>query len=486
MKLTFIDFIYTVPIWSLVLFSFLPLLVKAVSKNKEMRRFITSSIAFMGFLFSSVSLVFLEFKPQFLFSSLLRLDQFSWITTHILVLLSVLTLPLFLSKKNHIVSDKNFSEYIFLFMNSVVGLILLVWSNNLLASFIAVEHFSLCFYLMIPLARDRMSSIESGLKYFVLGSTAGVIFLLGIALIYIAMGSLNFSILFSQSEILSSISPIFLLGFALICLAVLFKVSIFPFQFWLPDVYQASATPLAGFMAGAVKASVFVFLLKFIFFGGFVSQGDMKITSLLEWLAVLSFLVGHISALTQKNLKRLLIYSSIAHAGYIITALLNPSLFSVSSLIYYIVFYGVINFGALTFVMFFEGDKITGMEIQDLSGLYKTHPFYAVIFSWFLLNLAGLPPTAGFFAKFFIFESLVQKSKLWLLFWAVIGSALALYYYLKPLVVMYSDSSNQKPIFKNNIWMTGCFIAQFIISIVLMIFVGGVHEWIVHFWLIEK
>lgn len=485
MNLTFIDFMYTAPLWGLALFSFLPLLAKAIAQDREIKKIVSAAIAFVGLAFSSLSLIFIELKSKILFSGILRLDQFSWITTHILVLLGLFTLPLLVVKKNHVVLDKFFSEYIFLFMNSVLGLLLLVWSNHLLSSFIAIEHFSLCFYLMIPMARGRVSSIEAGLKYFVLGSAAGVIFLLGMALIYVSIGSLNFSVLFSQADVLMGVSRFFLLGFSLVCLAVLFKTAIFPFQFWQPDVYQTSATPLTGFMTGAVKSAVFVFLLKFVFFGGFVSQSEMSIMSLFQWLAVLSILIGNISALLQKNFKRLLIYSSIAHAGYIMTVLLDPSLFSVSSLIYYIVFYSIVNFGALTFIMFFEGGRITGMQVEDLAGLYKTKPVYAGLLTWFLLNLAGIPPTSGFFAKFFIFESLIQKSNLWMLFWAVIGSALSLYYYLKPVAVMYSDS--KKPAeFKNNKWITGVVIAQFSLSVIMMIFVGGLQEWITRFWILIK
>ena len=161
-------------------------------------------------------------------------------------------------------------------------------------------------------------------------------------------------------------------------------------------------------------------------------------------MAVMTLLVGHVSALLQKNLKRMLIYSSIAHAGYMIMTLFDIHLFNAAGLIYYLAVYSVTNFGALAFLMFFEKDNITsGVSIEEIKGLYKTHPVYSLMFTWFLLNLAGLPPSAGFFAKWFIFESLIQGGFLWMLFWAIVGSALGLFYYLRPVACLYSDSEKK-------------------------------------------
>ena len=472
------DLIHTMPLWSLALFSVLPLLIKAIAKNKEMHRGVVCLIAFCGFCASGISLMWTHTQSHiFLFDKLLRLDPFSEIVTYLLIAMGLCTLPLLLAKKNHVVSDRFFSEYIFLFMNGVLGLLLLAWSNHLVTAFVAVEHFSLCFYLMIPLARDRVPSMESALKYFILGSVAACIFVLGIALIYSANGALDFITLLEQSKTLTEASRFFLLGVSFVCVAALFKVAIFPFQFWLPDVYQGSATPLTGFMASAVKISVFLFFLRFLSFSETIVHSELAISALFQWLAVGSILIGNISALMQKNLKRMLIYSSIAHAGYMMMIFLNIDALSIASLIYYLVFYGVVNFGAMAILMFFERDQITGIQVDDLKGLSYKKPAYAFVLTWFLLNLAGLPPTAGFFAKVFIFESLVGVNLLWMLFWAIIGSALGLFYYLRPIVRIYTPADGN--MFKNNEWVAGCVIILFIFSILLVLFTGPFYTWII-------
>ena len=478
MQVNIHDLIYTMPLWSLALFSVVLLLIKAIAKNKEMRKIIVCLIAFLGFCVSGVGLIWTRVQSHtFLFDTLLRLDPISEMVTYLMMAIGMCTLPLFLAKKNHVVSDRFFSEYIFLFMNSILGLLLLAWSNHLIVAFVAVEHFSLCFYLMIPLARDRLPSMESALKYFVLGSVAACIFALGIAMIYASNGALDFVTLLEQSKTLVRVSRFFLLGVSFVCIAALFKIAIFPFQFWLPDVYQGSATPLAGFMASAVKISVFLFFLRFLSFSETIVHSELAIASLFQWLAIGSILVGNISALMQKNLKRMLIYSSIAHAGYMMMIFLNIDVLSIASLIYYLIFYGMINFGAMATLMFFEKDQITGVQVDDLKGLSQKRMAYSFVLTWFLLNLAGLPPTAGFFAKVFIFESLVGANLLWMLFWAVIGSAIGLFYYLRPIVKIYTPSEGT--MFKNNEWVAGCVIILFIFSILLVLFTGHFYTWII-------
>ena len=485
MNISITDLIYTLPLWSLALFSFVPLLTKALSKNKEMRPLWTSSFASLGFLFSGASLFIIGHKNIFLFSKLLRLDHSSWFFSLVILFWAASCLLLFIDKNNHVTPKKFFSEFIFLFINSTLGLCLVMWSNSLISAFIAIEHISLCFYLMIPLARDHKSSIESGLKYFILGSVGAAIFLLGISFIYLSAGALDFNTLLTHSQTLIQTNRFFIVGLSFVCIALLFKAALFPFQFWLPDVYQGSATPLTAFMSSTVKAAVFILLLKLVLFGGFITHSGKNLMILFQWLSILSLVVGHVSALFQQNFKRMLIYSSIGHAGYMIMALLNPDIFSVSSLFYYLISYGAAILGSLAFVMFFEGDKITGFTTDRLKGLYKMHPFYSLILTWFLLNLAGLPLTAGFFAKLFIFESLAQKELWWMLFWAILSSAVALVYYLKPIVLMFSEQNNdseEKVCFNSLPWVKVFIILQLILSIALTAGAGYSHSWIIELW----
>ena len=476
MNLSSLDFIVTLPLWSLALFSLVPLMTKALAHNKEIHPLWLCIHAGLGFCFSIGSLLFINYEDKALFSNLLRLDFFSWLVSFVILILALMTLPLLLAKKDHVMPSRFFSEYIFLFMNSVLGLLLILWSNNMITAFVAIEHISLCFYLMIPLAKGRESSIEAGIKYFVLGSVGACLLLLGIAFVYISSGTIDFDQLISQSQVLVQSSYVFLLGVAFIVIALLFKVSIFPFQFWLADVYQGSATPLACFMSTAVKASVFMLLVKVISFAVQDFEYQPGVVTLLNWLCILTLLVGHVSAFLQDNFKRMLIYSSVAHAGTMLMAFFGSDLFALSSLIYYMMVYGVVNFGALAFVMFFERESTIGVSSQKLEGFYQRKPLYALCLTWFLLNLAGLPPTAGFFAKLFIFKNLVQEGYWWILFWAVIGSAVGLYYYLKPVILMYSESKSE-PFFENLKQVRDVVLFCFITSLILTAGAGVLFEW---------
>ena len=477
MNVSTADIVSSLPLWGLALLSIFPLLAKALFRDKEIQPAGIAGFAGISFLFSGLVLWFFSYKDQSLFSNLFLLDKISYTASFVVLFAAVLALPLFAAKKNHVVSARFFPEYIFLFMNSVLGLLLAVWSNHLVSAFIAVEHVSLCFYLMIPLAGDRAVSIEAGLKYFVLGSIAACIFLLGTALVYTGVGALDFQELATAAKNIGAENELFSFGVVFIGIALLFKTAIFPFQFWLPDVYQGSPTPLTAFMAGAVKAAFFILLLKVFFFSGILHDGGGLHFFGLQALAVMTLLVGHISALIQKNLKRMLIYSSIAHAGYMIMALFDIQQFNAAGLIYYLAVYSVTNFGALAFLMFFEKNNIiTGVSMEEIKGLYKTHPVYSLVFTWFLLNLAGLPPSAGFFAKWFIFESLIQGGFFWMLFWAIVGSALGLYYYLRPVACLYSESK-EKPLFQNNQWIKAGLTFQFILSVVLIFGAGWIYEW---------
>ncbi len=484
MEFSSIDFIYTTPIWSLALASLFLLISKAVSPKKPMRPFWACMIAFLSFSFSIGALLFLGSGDQLLFSDLLRFDRNSWLLSQIILLISILILFLFLGKYKHLVDANYFSEFIFLFMNSVLGMCLITWSNNLISAFIAIEYISLCFYVMIPLSSNRETSIESGLKYFVLGSVGAAFFLLGIAFTYIAAHSLDFSTLLNSSQFLIQNNRLFILGLGLICTALLFKVAIFPFQFWLPDVYQGSSTALVAFMSTAVKVASFILLLRLVFYGGYITHAGHSLFYLFQWLAIISLILGNTLALFQDNFKRLLIYSSIGHASYMLMAILNPTVFSVAGLFYYLITYAFINIGALSCSMFMEGDQITGYSLNRLKGLFYRKPFYAVVLSWFLINLSGIPPSAGFFSKLFIFESLVQKQLWWMLFWGVIGSTVGLVYYLKPLALMFlKNEENDSTPFESSPWISACVWISLICSLVLTFGAGWIYTLFSQLWI---
>lgn len=479
MENIFKDIILSTPILTLILFSFIPLFLKAVF-NTYLRPLwsVINAILALSLSFTLCCYFILE-PPTYIFSKLLSLDLFTWIGFLVIIFISLITLPLFLTKSKDCVVEKFFSEYMFLFLNSVAGLMLIISSNHLLTTFIAIEHISLCFYLMIPMARESSTSIESSIKYFILGSVAGCILLLGLAFIMMTTGSGDFFTILSQTEFLIEKSRMFAVGLGLILIGLLFKLAIFPFQFWAPDVYQGGATPLVSFMSTAVKTGMFFLLTKFILLLGWnTADNHYFMLSTFQWVVILSLGVGHISALFQGNLKRLLIYSSIAHAGYMFMALLLPNTFSAASLVYYLITYSIFNAGAFSVLMLFE-EGINGCSLARLKGLSKTHPILAILFSWFLINLAGLPLSAGFFAKLFIFKDLAFKDLNWVLLWATLGSALALYYYLKPIVYMFGEPENTSKQPENLLLVKSLIVCLALVGIFLTIGSGWIHSMLI-------
>ena len=439
-------------------------------------------IAALSFSFAIGFLIHLGKDEQLLFAGLLKLDQNSWLLSQVILGLSVIVLFLFVGKPQSLVNHKYFSEFIFLFMNSVVGLCLITWSYSFISAFVAIEYISLCFYVMIPLSSNKETSIESGIKYFVLGSIGAAIFLLGIALTYIASNALDFGTLLSYSQFLIQNNRLFILGLGLVCIALLFKIAIFPFQFWLPDVYQGSSTSLVAFMSSTVKVAVFILILRLIFYGGQITHMGHSLFYLFQFLAIISLILGNTLALFQSNFKRLLIYSSIGHASYMLMPVLNPTIFSVSGLFYYLITYSVLNIGALACSMLMEKDQVTGFSIDRLKGLFYKKPAFAITLSWFLINLAGIPPSAGFFSKLFIFESLVQRQLWWMLLWGVIGSVVGLIYYLKPIALMFSKDESSDTSFEHSPWIAACIWILLLASIILTGGAGWIYTLLSSLW----
>ena len=234
-------------------------------------------------------------------------------------------------------------------------------------------------------------------------------------------------------------SRILLLGLVFILVGFLFKVSIFPFHFWLPDVYSGSFTPLLVLMATGLKIAIFVLLFEWT--KGVFSLPEMSsLLSLFQWLAVLSVLFGNIIALLQKDFKKMLLFSTVAHSGYLLMILISSQMgfyFGSSSLLYYLMVYACMTVGIFMCLRFFEKENNVAIELSELNNLSRQKPFHAFLITLFLLSLAGVPPTGGFIAKLLVFYSLLDQGLWWMLFWTILGSSIALFYYLKPIALMY-------------------------------------------------
>jgi NADH-quinone oxidoreductase subunit N len=344
-------------------------------------------------------------------------------------------------------------EYFLLLLFSTFGMMLMASSLDLIVIFIALELMSLSVYALVGFRRADRRSNEAAMKYFILGSAASAILLYGTALLYGATASV------SIREILAYIqanpagaTPLFTLGAWLVILGFLFKVASVPFHMWMPDVYEGAPAPVTGFMTTGLKAASFAaFVRIFLSIGygnGLTELVQTHIHDILWVSAVLTMLIGNLVALTQTNLKRMLAYSSIAHTGYLLVGFIaSPSADGgFSSVVFYLVVYAVMNLGAFAALTALSSREDAGLNLHDMAGLSRRHPWIAFSLAVFLLSMAGIPPTAGFVAKYLLLYGAIQAGEIWLVVISVLCSAVSVYYYLRVLVYMYMRDPVSTPI----------------------------------------
>jgi len=337
-------------------------------------------------------------------------------------------------------------EYHALLLFSIAGQCIMAAANDLIIVFIGLEISSISSYVLAGYFRDDKRANESAIKYFLLGSFATAFFLYGVALTYGATGSVNLSAIRDKISGATAPDPIIIaVAAALMFVGLGFKVSAAPFQLWAPDVYQGAPTPVTAFMSAGPKAAAFAVFLR-IFGSAFVTvDGDWWP---LIWVsALLSMTIGNFAALLQSNVKRLLAYSSIAHAGYVLVALTAHSDTGTAAAMFYLAAYALMNIGAFAVVGHLSGKGEQYQTVDDFAGLAQKQPLTAAMLSIFLLSMIGVPLTGGFFGKFYIFKAALESHMVWLAVLGLLNSAVAAYYYLRILVMMYmhepSDAVSQ-------------------------------------------
>lgn len=370
------------------------------------------------------------FDQGFAFSNMLVVDSFA--TFFRLLVLGIGALAVLTSSPYLRARDAEGGEFYSLLMLSMIGQSLMAASNELMMVFLGIEISSIASYVLAGYLRDDKRANESALKYFLLGSFATGFLLYGISWTYGLTGSTNLN---EIAAVLgnSDIAPDSVLtgaAAALILAGLCFKVSAFPFQSWAPDVYQGAPTPVGAFLSAAPKAAAFATLVR-IFFTAFEPMADRWVP-LLTVVALLTMIVGNMAALWQTDIKRMLGYSSIANAGYVLVAVAAHSTLGVSAVLFYLAAYSVMNFGA--FAVLSMRDQT---ELSDFNGLSKRQPMTAALMSIFMASLIGLPLTAGFFGKFYIFKSAIDAGLYWLVALGLLTSAVAAFYYLRVIIAMY-------------------------------------------------
>lgn len=432
------DILLVSPMIALFLASIIPITVKIFRGNVEQPPVATLIQGLGGVLVAFVLLLVVSGSGATAFSNALVFDGVTtWIGA---VALAAAAGAIVLMYDNPSTTGDQFSELIFLALSSVVGMLILASAVDLLVVFIGLETMSLALYLMIAMSHEQRLAKEASLKYFILGSFASAIFLYGIAFIFGSVGTTYIPNVIEKTGELINTSRMFIFGITLLTVGFCFKVSIVPFHAWTPDVYQGSPTPHAAFMATAVKAVSFAAFLRVISTRSLV--GSENLFDFLQWIAVITMVIGNVAAILQNNFKRMLAYSSIAHSGYLLVGVITTGIsdkmsFAASGVIFYLLGYSLMTLGAFAIVCLFEKSENTIVNIEDLAGFAKKRPLMAFCLTIFLLSLAGVPPAIGFFGKFYLFTAAIGEGLIWLALWGVINSVVSAYYYLRPIVVMY-------------------------------------------------
>ena len=364
-----------------------------------------------------------------------------------------------------------FGEYYILIQISVLGMMCMAGAKDLFMIFLGLEIMSVCFYALAGLNRKRLNANEASLKYFLLGAFATGFTVYGIALIYGSAHSTSIDIITANFPALSD-NILFLVGVLLFFIGFSFKIAAFPFHMWVPDVYQGSATTIAGLFSTGGKAAAFSAIIASLsaLFGG-------SLHIFLPYLAVisvLSMLFGSIVAIAQDNIKRMLAYSSIAHAGYLIIGLASGNHMGIAGVVFYLIAYTFMNLGAFGIVSLIEGKDETNLNINSYAGLSEKSPMLALLLSVFMFALAGLPPFAGFFGKYYVFISAVKANITWLAVIGVLSSAISVYFYIRIVVLMYfKESQSEFTVQYSSIGLLAVFIS-FLLVILLGIVPGSV------------
>jgi NADH-quinone oxidoreductase subunit N len=374
-------------------------------------------------------------------SDMVLLDNYGLTLTLIFLIVAGITVLLSVAYT----SDRGLirGEFYALILFAVMGMMVMATAGDLLVIFLGIELLSLPLYVLAGFARPALDSVEAALKYFLLGAFASGFLLYGIVLIFGAIGSTNLLFIAEELGRGGPTGVMLYAGVALLLVGLGFKVSVVPFHQWTPDVYEGAPTAVTAFMIAGTKAAGFAVLLRILLFA-FPPLRALWVP-IIAALAVVTMTVGNVTALVQQNIKRMLAYSSIAHAGYILVAVAAGGAAGTSSALFYLLVYAFMNLGAFAVVIAVSRGGDERVALSDYAGLARERPLLAAAMALFMLSLAGFPPTAGFFGKLTIFQAAVQNGLVWLAVVAVLNSVVSVYYYARVIVLMYMREGVAEP-----------------------------------------
>ena len=412
------------------------------------------------FVIFSIILIILTSDKQYsqVFNGSFIIDQFS---SYCKILILISAFFVLLISKKYIIEIKNDKfEYPIIILLSLLGMFVMVGSNDLILFYLGLELQSLALYVLASIDRDNIKSSEAGVKYFVLSALSSGLLLYGCSLIYGFTGTTNFELISTSNENFN-VGSIFGMVFILVGLA--FKVSAVPFHMWTPDVYQGSPTSVTSFFSVVPKIAGIAIFIKFMYvpFREVLSEWQY----ILVFISIASMILGAVAAIGQKNIKRLMAYSSIGHIGYAIAGIAAGSENGLKSTLVYISIYVVMNIGAFSCILLMKRGGKYIEDIDELSGVSKNHPLMSLGLLIILFSLAGVPPLAGFFAKFYIFLAVIEAEMYFLAIIGLLSTVVAAFYYLRIIKTIYFDKEKDMYDLKHNF---GLKLSLFISTIILL------------------
>jgi NADH-quinone oxidoreductase subunit N len=356
-------------------------------------------------------------------------------------------------------------EYPILILSSVLGMMVMISSNDLIVFYMGLELQSLALYVLATFNRDQLKSSEAGLKYFVLSALSSGLLLYGCSLIYGFTGSTNFNLIAQQ---LDSNEYALTFGIVFILVGLAFKISAVPFHMWAPDVYEGSPTSITMFFTMVPKVAALTVFIRFLYvpFLNLIDQWQM----ILIFISIASMLFGAIAAIGQTNLKRLIAYSSIGHIGYALAGLATGTNDGIQNSVIYIIIYILMNLGLFSCLLMMKRNNEYYENIVDLSGLSKNHPLLSLSLLVILFSLAGIPPLIGFFAKFYIFKSVLEQSMYFLAIVGLLSTVIAAFYYLRIIKIIYFDKEKKKYDTDHSLWLSFSLTVSTILILIYFIF----------------
>lgn len=422
------DLISLLPIFGLLCVAFIVIIIEATIRKSST---ISYWISIIGILFSIGLTVWLFNISDFSFSNMFKMSPYGNFFS-ILFMTSALITIIF--SKDYLIRDMaHQGEYYALILLSTTGMIFMATAADLIILFLGIELMSVCLYVLAGFTRKKLKSNEAALKYFLLGAFATGFLLYGMAFLYGITGTTRIESIINSYSIYDNLF-LFWIGIGLILFGLAFKIASVPFHMWVPDVYEGAPTTISGFMSTAAKAAAFS---AFILFFSNQILSEQKLQLVFAILATASMLIGNIIAIAQNNIKRMLAYSSIAHAGYMLIGLASGNQLGKDGILFYLCTYTLMNLGAFGLISFFERDEEKYLTFDDYVGFANKNPYYAALMTVFMLSLIGIPPFAGFFGKYYIFTAAINSGLIWLAIFGVLMSVISAYFYLRLVIVMY-------------------------------------------------